>query len=347
MANVIPVVIDSNGDLSQIQAPDKIDSTYLPTTGASAGGSSGQVQFNNGGALDGASNVKITSGDLTLAANASPATPATDNVLLFNRQIAKRNLLAHIGPSSLDTALQPLLARNKIGFWCPPGNAVSVPGLLGFTAYTATGTITARNVATTSVLTRMRRLGFVSATTAGSLAGSRVAVAQITLGTTIGSVSVGGFFKIIRFGISDAATVSGARMFVGIGSTSAPTNVEPSTLTNSIGVGHGASDTNLKIYWGGSAAQTPVDLGASFPSTIGTAYELALFNAPGNNTSVGYQVTSLDTGATASGTLTGTAGTQLPAATTLLTYAQSWRTNNATALAVGLDICSDYIETDK
>ncbi len=41
-----------------------------------------------------------------------------------------------------------------------------------------------------------------------------------------------------------------------------------------------------------------------------------------------------------------TAGVQLPANTTLLTYQQAWRCNNTTALAVGLDIMSDYIETD-
>jgi hypothetical protein len=37
---------------------------------------------------------------------------------------------------------------------------------------------------------------------------------------------------------------------------------------------------------------------------------------------------------------------QLPAPATLLSYHKAWRTNNATLLAVGLDIISDYIETD-
>jgi len=39
-------------------------------------------------------------------------------------------------------------------------------------------------------------------------------------------------------------------------------------------------------------------------------------------------------------------GVSLPAPTTLLTYLQAWRSNNATAAAVGLDIMSDYVETD-
>lgn len=281
----------------------------------------------------------------------APATPApvAGHVVIFGRSIAGGALPAFTGPSGLDSALQPLLARNKIGFWCPPGNGTTVPGVLGFTAYTATGTATARNVATTSMFTRMRRLGYVSAATAGSLGGARVAAAQITLGNTVGGMPVGGFRKIIRFGCSDAATVAGARQFVGISSsTAAPTNVEPSTLTNVIGVGHGAADSTLSIYYGGSAAQTPISLGANFPANTLSVdvYELALFCAPGA-TDVGWQVTRLNTGDVASGTLSGTLGTQLPAQNTLLTYSRNWRTNNATALAVGLDIFSDYIETDQ
>ena len=290
--------------------------------------------------------------ELPANANATtPAAPATDFLTVFNRKIANRNMIAQVGPSGLETTLQPLLARNKVGLWCPPGNSTALPGDLGFTPYTTVGTATARNVATTNLFSRLRRLGFVSVATAGSLVNNRVAVAQITLGISIGAVATGGFFKVIRFGCSDAATVAGARQFVGISSnTAAATNVEPSTLTNSVGVGHGAADTNLKIFFGGSAAQTPIDLGANFPAnTLSVdAYELALFNASGNGTQVGYQVTRLNTGDVASGVLTAaTAGLQLPLNTTLLTYTQTWRSNNATALAVGLDVFGDYIETDQ
>jgi hypothetical protein len=267
-------------------------------------------------------------------------------MLLYSKTVANRTIPKWVGPSGLSTAVQPLLARNKIGYWNPPGNATTVPGVFGYTAHTAIGTGTARNIAVTNLFTRMRRLGYVSSATAGNLGGARVAVAQITMGDASG---FGGFFKVVRFGISDAAAVAGARMFVGISSsTSAPTNVEPSTLTNSIGVGHGASDTNLRVYWGGSVAQTSIDLGANFPANTRNVdvYELSLYCPPDVDNTVYYEVTRLNTGDVATGMLTGTPGTQLPANTTLLTYMQAWRSNNATALAVGLDIMSDYIETD-
>ena len=84
-----------------------------------------------------------------------------------------------------------------------------------------------------------------------------------------------------------------------------------------------------------------VDLGVGFPCNGTTAvYELTMF-APASGANVNWQVTRLDTGAVASGTLT----SNFPSGTTLLTH-QLWRTNNATALAVGLDICGIYIETD-
>lgn len=285
-------------------------------------------------------------GDLTtvnMPLSATPSVPDPNNIIVFGRAVGGRALPAYIGPSGIASALQPFLARNKIGYWCPPGNATTVPGVLGYTAPTAVGTATVRNVTTGNLFTRMRRLGYVSAAGAGSLASVRVAVAQVTLGDG----TLGGFHKVIRFGTSDASTVAGARMFMGVNSsTSAPTNVEPSTLTNSIGVGHGAADTNLKVFHGGSAAQTPIDLGANFPAnTLSTdVYDLVIF-APLTG-GVQYEVTRLNTGHVATGTIPGTSGVAYPLPTTLLTYNWGYRTNNATALAVGLDIMSDYIETD-
>jgi hypothetical protein len=275
-----------------------------------------------------------------------PSTPASGDLIIYSKAIAGRMMLKQIGHSGLHTALQPFLARNKVGYWNPPGNATTVPGVFGYTALTTIGTVTARSIATTNIFTQMRRLGFVSSATAGNFASGRVAFAQIAIGNGSG---VGGFYKVCRFGTSDAATVAGARMFVGVSSTTgAPTNVEPSTLTNSIGVGHGAGDTNLMMYCGGSSAQTPVNLGANFPANTlsADAYELALYSPPSDSTHVYWEVTRINTGDVATGTFTGVSGTDIPSPTTLLTYQWAWRTNNATAKAVGLDIMSDYIETD-
>jgi hypothetical protein len=280
------------------------------------------------------------------AQSSDPSAPASGHLAVYAKAIGGRMMLKQIGHSGLHTALQPFLARNKVGYWDPPGNATTQPGVFGYTALTTTGTVTLRNIATTNLFTRMRRLAFVSSATAGNFAVARVAVAQVTVGDGSGN---GGFYKICRFGCSDAATVAGARQFVGLSSSiAAPTNVEPSTLTNVIGVGHGSANTNLFMYCGGSSAQTPVNLGSSFPAnTLSTdAYELAVYSPTSDNAHVYWEVTRLNTGDVASGNFTGTPGTDLPASSTLLSYQYAWRCNNATAKAVGLDIMSDYIETD-
>ena len=281
--------------------------------------------------------------DLT---QASVTAPPADTVRVFRREIANRQFPAFVGPAGLDSALQPLLARNKVGYWCPPGNANTVPGVLGFTAPTITGfTATARNVATTNLFTRMRRLGYVTAATAAAVGQWRQGVAQYTVGDS--ATGLGGFFYVVRFGISDAAAVAGARMFMGMRINSTPTNVEPSTLNQCIGIGHGAADTTMHLYYGGSAAQTPINLGANFPADTRSvdAYELALFSPP-NSGDVHWEVTRLNTGHVAVGTIVNSGATVLPTNTTLITP-WGYRTNNATALAVGLDVMSAYIETDQ
>jgi hypothetical protein len=284
-------------------------------------------------------------GEITLPYLASPAVPAADKLNLFAGRKASRMLPRFIGPSGLDVTLQPLIGSNKIAWWNPPGNATTVPGVLGLAAPTAVGTATARNVASTSMATRARRLGYVSAATAGSLSGHYSATAQFTIGATGG---IGGFFYVCRFVVSDAAAVSGARMFVGLrNAVAAPTNIEPSSgQTNMVGVAQISTSNNLQIVYGGSAAQTAIDLGANFPANTLSAdlYELALF-APPDTQVVYYQLTRVNTGQTAEGTLSGTVGTVIPAASTFLAHA-AWRCNNATALAVGIDVVSVYIETD-
>ena len=169
---------------------------------------------------------------------------------------------------------------------------------------------------------------------------------DLTVGNAAG---LGGFTFIARFGIGDAGAVAQAQMFAGVTSaTSAPTGtIEPSTFTNSIGMGHGNPAANCKIFYGGSAAQTPIDLGASFPCNTRSTdmYELILFSPNNVNNVVNYRVTNLSTSAQTSGQLTGTAGTVLPSSTTLL-GPMLMRDNGGTAAATTLHINKVYIETD-
>jgi len=293
--------------------------------------------------------VHATFSDYTSQGTGTPASP-TGAVRIFGRAIASRMMLGQIGPSGLDSALQPLLARNKVGYWNPPGNATTVPGVFGITAPTASGTATARNVATTNLANRMRRIGYPSATTAGSFAGARISVAQFSCGSgTAGDGS--GFMMVERWVESDPASVTGRRAFAGMTSTTgAPSNVEPNTLTNAVGIMQLSSDAT-QWYWygaGSSAAYDTTAVGTGIGAPAGnstTAWELAIFCANTANGVYNLQLTNLSTGVIVTHQMSSTSAVNLPQSGTLLAW-RHWVCNNATALAVGMDLCSLYFETD-
>ena len=275
---------------------------------------------------------------LTWSESNTPTTPA-QGLSTYSKAVGGRQMFAQIGKSGVDYSFQPFLARNKIILWQANGNATSST-LFGTITPTGGGTATARNVATTNFFTWTRRLGYISATTNNASCGLRSTTAQFGIGPAAGC---GGFHFVTRFGISDATLVPGARLFVGMTSTTtALGNADPSTFFNLIGVGLDAADTTLQIIHNdATGVATKINLGANFPESTNTAlYELALYCASGSPV-VNYEVTNLTTGAETSGQIT----TNLPAVNQLLTW-QLWRHNVATGLACGLDISSIYLETD-
>lgn len=243
----------------------------------------------------------------------------------------------------MDVTVQPSLWRQKAALWNPPGNATTVPGVFGILAPVAIGTATARNVATTNLLTRMKRFGYVSAATAGAVAGHYSNKGQFTIGSS--SDTLGGFFYAARFGISDASIVTSGRTFVGLSSSvAAATNVSPSTLLNSVGIGTDGG-TGLYLFFGGSAAQTPIPLTTLGNITNTDAYEITLFAPVGSN-NLFYKAERISDGVFIEGQVPGVYGTAYPSHTTLLSH-RAWRSNNAELVAVGIDIISFYIETDQ
>lgn len=232
---------------------------------------------------------------------------------------------------------------DQVSFAKPSPSSNTVP-LHGGLNPTTTGTATGRAINNASASGRLRRIGAVSAATAGSLAGFRVGASCFTSGAG----SLGGALLTATFMVSDAVLVGDSRMFIGASnSTAAPSNVDPGTLLNHVGVGHGSEGGTLKIYAEGSASQTPIDLGANFPVGISDAYRVALY-FPRDPTAAGYQVgwhvVRIGTAFQASGVITGALGATAPASTVNLTF-QAWRSNNTTAAAVGLDVGQIFLAT--
>jgi hypothetical protein len=335
--------------------PDKDGTVAMLSdiSGGSAGGSSGTLQYNNAGAFGGASNAYIQDGDILLGITSSLVKPSA-GVKLFGKAVAGRTF-----PATLDSAssvlFQPSLFRNKISIWeasgvsTPPASSAGF--ILGFQAPTTVGTATLRTFASTNLLTRTGKLGYVSAATAGSLTSWRMPAASIT---TADGAGLGGFFTTMRIAITDAAAVAGARSFFGLSSSiAAATNVEPNTLVNSIGIAQLSTDsTQLYLVYGGTTAQSPIALGTNFPPMAGvgvnsgTFYDISI-NTIGQGAGViAWRVERLGTTFVAEGVLTPvTVGVTTPDPSVFLTQ-QIWRTNNATALAVAFDISLVYAEVE-
>ncbi|MBK9496884.1 MAG: hypothetical protein IPO08_20725 [Xanthomonadales bacterium] len=137
----------------------------------------------------------------------------------------------------------------------------------------------------------------------------RATIAKFMRGATTGRQGI--FFNArVRF------TALGATggVAVGLTSSTAAINTQPSANTNVIYIGANGGQTTLRAICRDGAAGTPVDLGANFPVPSATAaYEVCFF-CPSNVAKVNYMVRRLDTDFKTEGTFT----TNLPSNTLLM-----------------------------
>jgi hypothetical protein len=283
--------------------------------------------------------VTTDNGDIVLTDNAAPVSPAAGSKIISQSVTSGRSMFGWVGASGSKYTAQPWLGQTRRYEWifCPNSAVVG----LGGTAVAEILAGSTVNPTSTNLFTSLLRRDYSSTAGAGSLNGVYTASdSRFWRGNAAG---LGGFTVVWRFGIEEAAVVATARMFAGVrAGVGAPTDVDPSTLTDLIGVGCNNGDTNLQLYAAGAVAQARVNLGANFPvNTHGVdVYELVLHCNP-NDTVVTYTVNRLNTGDTVSGSLT---GANISTNTTFLTPA-AWRTNGGTAAAVTLALMGMYGET--
>lgn len=134
------------------------------------------------------------------------------------------------------------------------------------------------------------------------------------------------------------------RAFCGLhNSTSAPTDVQPSGLTDLFGIGWDAADTNVQFMHNDNADTcTKVDLGSSFPvpTTDRTqVYQLRMYSLPGSGV-VNYTLIDVNTGNTASGSVS----TNLPALTTLIAP-RVWMSVGGTSSVIGIAFYDMWIKS--
>jgi hypothetical protein len=270
-----------------------------------------------------------------------PATPTTGGVL-FTRNRARR-LPAYVGPSGLDTSLQPAIFANRVARLNAVNNSTS-PSTDGL-AFNAVGTAGAVALATTNFYSAMTRARYSSSATASTAGGIRSSSGQWFLSST---ANLGGFFFVARFGLAVVPSSTQTQWFVGLSTTTGgalSATANPTSLFSLVGFGSDLTHTTMRFLSNDTTGTaTSVDLGANFPSKTAATYfyEVRLFAPSGAGQSVYWSAQRLNDGAIAQG---GPVTTDLPALNTLMAL-QINMGNGTQAAAASIDVQSVYIETD-
>lgn len=253
--------------------------------------------------------------------------PASEN--------AERIMPAFMGPSGLDSLMMPHLAKNGWASWKPTFTGTTISAI-GSASLSATGTVTSAPYAVTSLHTRGQRVDYLATTaSATAVAGFR---------GTANYRGQEGFHMIFRVCPATGTSIATDRCFVGMqGSTSAPTDVEPNTVVNTVGVGYGSADTNWQFYTNSSSGTaTATDTGIAAPTTDRQGiYTVQVFSPPGSAW-FGIAITDEATGTYVS---SGQISTNIPTATTTLAP-RGWHSVGGTSSVVGMTLFSGWIDMD-
>lgn len=286
--------------------------------------------------------------DILLTSRTAAVTaPSTGFAKAFARSIGGRIMAAILGPQGFDTIVQPHIGRGSVCLTVANGGASTGLSSIRMGPITVAGTLTATTAGNGSLHALMKRVeALITTAAATAIASFRTSSNLWFLGSS--SAKLGGFHFVYRWGPATGVATATMRAFVGMSGTAAgtaPTDVEPSSLLNQVGMGWDAADAQIQIMHNdGTGVSTKIALGASFPvptTDRAKVYELALYSPPGSTQRVDYQVTDLDTDAVASGTITA----DLPAASLALGF-RSYMSAGGTSSVVGMAFMGLYIESD-
>ncbi len=341
--NLNMIRLRNDGGLVWASTGDATDTaqTSLTSTGA------GVVAVGNGTLYD-SSGTLIASGliDDTILTNqvrqqaiTSPLTLTSGIVNHYTKTIAAyaQPAFRTLGPP--ETFVQPSFHSRAIGSIRPVGNnSVSALGM----GTLAVGTATEGTISTTNRHRQMLRTEYLvttpSTTAVASLYQSRISLLRG------GATGCGGFFSSSKWGPATGVATTTMRGFFGLRAViTAPTDVEPSSQTNIIGMGWDAADANVQIMHNdGSGTATKIDLGASWPvpTTDRTAvYQIDIYCEP-NASTIFCRVVNLVNNLEVTAALT----SDIPSATTALGF-RGYTSVGGTSSVVGISIMNVYQES--
>lgn len=280
-------------------------------------------------------------GYVQMSAIADPSAPSSGLGRLYFKNVANRIVPKWVGPSGLDTPVQPALFGNNVALWVP--NTSTTVAISFGTPWTArnAGTSAAQStpaITNASLYASMKRALFGTGTTSTGSSGT-VSAQALAL---VGSSGIGGFFAFFRVGMDPTNFRTDNRIIVGMSNTNAAIAAEPSTINNTIAFGKDSTDTNYQIIQRDASAVTKTDVGRA--CTAEDIIDFYIFAPSSGNVYV--RVVRQ----TAAGPLVlvdnlDISGSYLPSTSTVL-YANVQIQATTGAAAAGLGLNRIYVETD-
>lgn len=214
---------------------------------------------------------------------ADPPAPAS-GILLYAKPQAGRRVPRFIGPSGLDSAVQPCLWGNAVTLWLP-GTGTTAAIAFGV-SWTVSATQAHPTIADTNVMTAMKRATFTTTTTAGNASGPRTTAPVV--------IRNRGFFFVARFGI--LTYTSTMQAWCGLGAASGNIAGDPSAANNSCGLSKDTGETTWQAFTRDASTTSKTSTGRT-TAAAGSAevFDFYMFCKP-SDSKITFRVVDVATG---------------------------------------------------
>jgi hypothetical protein len=267
-----------------------------------------------------------------------PAAPASNTLRLYTKNLSGRMMPKWIGPSGLDTPAQAFLAQNTVVMWLP-GSAATAAIAFG-TVWTVAATQTHPTIASTNIMTSIKRATFTTTTTAANAAGIRSSTPIAMRGNAAG---MGGFFFAARWGVLTYSSTM--RAYVGLTGASGLFTGDPSAINDSVMMSKDTGETTWQVLTRDTTAASKTSTGrATAAAANAEVFDFYAF-CPPNGSSITVRVVDIATNTILVDNVV--KSTNLPTNTTVLyAHCECMNVTGGAGTAVAIFLSKMYIESD-
>lgn len=280
-----------------------------------------------------------------------PAAPSTGLMKFYGKSIGGRTLPKFVGPSGVDSPLQPALFGSRVCMFYPQIGTTGTGGGGFGPAWTSNGTVTHPTPSTTAPAksNQMKRTRYANVvTTTNQQLGPRFNAASEQAFWRGNAAGLGGFFFYTRF-IVELYPASTVRIFAGLSSTSTGSVcISDTVLANTCGLWHDTTDPStgagaFNFVTKDATTATKQAITLSNAIAAGNSYDFTMF-CPPNGSTLEWRLVDLVNNVTYSNTTS----TTLPASTAFMQpqVQMSNGTANTVVTTTAIGVVGIYVESD-